>query len=445
MNLRDWFPFVSSGDGDEEETAPVEPATGLSPIPTGIVETVADEWPADFSQDDLEYTLNAVQDYAIKAYGPTAYPGIDEDAGSELTGHPIAELVHHPEQTSDLEELFHADDNEGVEGYIIIAERWDAIREDLDMSQLALDAVQESHRLYAIDLEYDEYGSLLNPLFVSTDNPPAIEGEVADNPETDASTVASGKSQSETGSDHTGESEQQTGPTEPAEESSSPMADTDTVADTPCTQADPDSQTSPASPTDTAMSESEGSTADDSERIDIELAELSSGSSESPTTESERTDTASESSIGSAATEDTLSPDTEDAKTAETDGSGETINSIEESPFAFDDPSEVDRADDDTSSESTDDVRSVNEIVKESSFVFETGDATTDESPDDTDGGTSQPSSSISSPSSTTTPAPAEASTPTGGSAADQQDDSAEAEWAEWMLAAVEPQHSRQE
>jgi len=441
MNLRDWFPFVSSGDGDEEETAPVEPATGLSPIPTGIVETVADEWPADFSQDDLEYTLNAVQDYAIKAYGPTAYPGIDEHAETELTGHPIAELVHHPEQTSDLEELFHADDNEGVEGYIVNAERWDAIREDLDMSQLALDAVQESHRLYAISLEYDEYGSLLNPLFVSTDNPPAIEGEVADNPKTDAS----GKSQSETKSDHTGESEQQTGPAEPAEESSGPVADTDTAADTPSTQAEPDSQTSPASPTDTAMSESEDSTADDSERVDIGLAELGSGSSESPTTESGQTDTGSESSIGSAATEDTLSPDTEDAKTAETDGSGETINSIEESPFAFDDPSEVDRADDDTNSESTDDVRTVDELVKESSFVFETGGATTDESPDDTDSGTSQPPSSISSPSSTTTPAPAEASTPTGGSAADEQDDSAEVEWTDWMLAAVEPQHSRQE
>jgi hypothetical protein len=444
MNLPDWFPFISSGGGDEEETAPVEPATGLSPIPTGILETVADEWPADFSRDDLEYTLNAVQDYAIKAYGPTAYPGMDEDAGSELTGHPIADLVHHPEQTSDLEELFHADDNEGVEGYIVIGERWDAIQEDLDMSGLALDAVQEAHRLYAIDLGCDEYGSLLNPLFISTDNPPALPGEVADNTKTDDPAVVSEENQSEITSDHTSESEQQIGSTEPAGESPGPAADTDTVANTYDTKADPDSQASSASQTDTAMTESKDATADNSGRGDPDLTELGS-SSASPTTESELTDPTSESFTGSAATEDILSPDTEDARTAETDGSGETIDSTDESPFSFDDPSGVDGASDDTNSESTDNVRPVDELVRESSFVFETGGAATDKSSDNTDGGTNQPPSSHSSPSSTTTLAPAEASTPTGSFAADEQGDSSETEWTEWMLAAVEPQRSHRE
>lgn len=181
MTLRDWLPFVSS-TGDNAP-ASAEPATGLSPIPSSVSQVVANKWPADFTHDDLRYTLNTVQDYAIRAYGPTAYPdGATDDQGeqsADQTDHPVVELVNRPKRRSDLEEQFHADED-GVDGFIVTAERWDAIQDELEMSDLALRAVQEAHAAYAIELEYNDYGSLLHPLFIATDNPPALEGEVAE-------------------------------------------------------------------------------------------------------------------------------------------------------------------------------------------------------------------------------------------------------------------------
>ena len=180
VNLGRWIPFISARADDGETDIP-QPATGLTPIPTEVVVAVVDEWPADFSRDDLEANLNAVQDYAIQAYGPTAYPGEDEGDGTEPpVEHPIRELVHHEASTSPLEKLFYTSDDRGVDGYVVNGERWTAIKSELGMSQLALEAVQEAHRVYATDLGQGEYAQLLNPLFISTDNPPALEGEVAD-------------------------------------------------------------------------------------------------------------------------------------------------------------------------------------------------------------------------------------------------------------------------
>lgn len=191
MNIRSWLPLLST-DVDEETTAPSEsrePATGLTPIPSDIIIAVADQWPAEFSQDALEENLNAVQDYAVRAYGPVAYPG--EAPSNEVSAdHPIAELVRHPERTSDLERLFHSDDADGIKGYIIIGERWDVIKDDLSMSQIALEAVQEAHRVYAIELGCPGVGELTNPLLISTNNPPAIEGDVADPPADDTDAAA---------------------------------------------------------------------------------------------------------------------------------------------------------------------------------------------------------------------------------------------------------------
>jgi len=197
MTLRDWLPFVSS-TGDDDP-GPAEPATGLSPIPSHVSQVVANKWPADFTHDDLQYTLNTVQDYAIRAYGPVAYPdrstGDQSESSADQADHPVVELVNYPERRPDLEEQFHADDN-GVDGYIVTAERWDAIQYELEMSDLALRAVQETHAAYAVDLGYDDYGSLLHPLFIATDNPPALEGEVAETP-TDQSTDQEGDEQDE--------------------------------------------------------------------------------------------------------------------------------------------------------------------------------------------------------------------------------------------------------
>jgi hypothetical protein len=180
VDLGRWIPFISARVDDAETDIP-QPATGLTPIPTEVVVAVADEWPADFSRDDLEANLNAVQDYAIQAYGPTAYPGEDPADGTEpAVEHPIRELVHHEASTSPLEKLFYTSDDRGVDGYVVNGERWTAVKSELGMSQLALEAVQEAHRVYATDLGQGEYAQLLNPLFISTDNPPALEGEVAD-------------------------------------------------------------------------------------------------------------------------------------------------------------------------------------------------------------------------------------------------------------------------
>jgi hypothetical protein len=216
VNLGRWIPFISARADDGETDIP-QPATGLTPIPTEVVVAVVDEWPADFSRDDLEANLNAVQDYAIQAYGPTAYPGEDEGDGTEPpVEHPIGELVHHEASTSPLEKLFYTSDDRGVDGYVVNGERWTAIKSELGMSQLALEAVQEAHRVYATDLGQGEYAQLLNPLFISTDNPPALEGEVADDADvatadddesTDAPPAAaseSGVSAGDDGSDDTG-------------------------------------------------------------------------------------------------------------------------------------------------------------------------------------------------------------------------------------------------
>jgi len=192
VNLGRWIPFISARADDGETDIP-QPATGLTPIPTEVVVAVADEWPADFSRDDLEANLNAVQDYAIQAYGPTAYPGEDDGDGTEPpVEHPIRELVHHEASTSPLEKLFYTSDDRGVDGYVVNGERWTAIKSELGMSQLALEAVQEAHRVYATDLGQGEYAQLLNPLFISTDNPPALEGEVAD--DADAASAGDGES-----------------------------------------------------------------------------------------------------------------------------------------------------------------------------------------------------------------------------------------------------------
>jgi len=505
MNLRDWLPFMSNGD---EETAPVEPATGLSPIPTNAVDAVAKQWPADFSHDDLEYTLNAVQDYAIEAYGPTAHPGTDNYAEDELIGHPIAELVHHPDRRSDLEKLFHADDDDGVEGYIVNGERWDVIREDLDMSQLALDAVKEAHRLYAINLGHEDYGALLNPLFISTDNPPALEGEVADVPGADAPAaddMADGRAGDRDDQDQGQEQEQSLGgeaktddgaapPSQPAEsattaDESADGSDDRTTENTPDLQAGTDS-TAPTTAADN--SPEAGEPTDDSgggesvdNHIDIEFAEIDSRSDSSshssgpaptdsdsrdsargpspepPSDSAEDTNTASTASSAGAspsptdrqsdeadisAKGDTSSVTTESTAPTDADGAGE-VDSTEESAFVFEAPSE---ASGEVTGGDGNGVQSVEELVEESSFAFETNANTAAE--EETPESNAAPEQSNPSSPSGAMPTPSvssNTSTPETSSSRDRSDgeriDPAEAEWDEWMLAAVEPRHSRRE
>jgi len=503
MNLRDWLPFMSNGD---EETAPVEPATGLSPIPTDAVDAVAKQWPADFSHDDLEYTLNAVQDYAIKAYGPTASPGTDNYDEDELIGHPIAELVHHPDRRSDLEELFHADDDDGVEGYIVNGERWDVIREDLDMSQLALDAVKEAHRLYAINLGHEDYGALLNPLFISTDNPPALEGEVADDPGTDAPTVDDTADGRAGGRDDQGQGQEQEQPLRAEAETDdgaappSQPAESATTADEPADDSDDRATENAPDPQAGADSTAHTATADNSpeadeptddsgagesidDHISIEFAEIDSRSdssshssesaptgndskdparepsSEHPSDSAEDTDTTSTASSAGASPSpadrqpdeadistkgDTSSVATESTAPTDADGADET-DPTEESAFVFKAPSE---ASDEVVGGDDDDVQSVEELVEESSFAFETnGGAAAEEETPESNTAPEQPNSSTPSGATPTPSVSSNSSTPETSGSRDRGDgeriEPTEVEWDEWMLAAVEPQRSR--
>jgi len=458
MNLRDWLPFLSS---NEEESSPAEPATGLSPIPSTVVHTVADTWPADFSREDLEYTLNAVQDYAIRAFGPAAYSDANDAPNPELAGHPIAELVHHPEQTSDLEELFHTDED-GVEGYIVTAERWDTIKADLEMSDLALEAVQEAHRAYALELGYGDYSALTKPLFIATDNPPALKGDVADDPTTDDDQVADtatsndpapdAPTPNDSGPDEGDSPDKGTEPEMELDQSganSSPAREGSRASTTGATETatNPNTASATAAPTSTKQA---------NQPPDDHTGESESESEPEP-------DSGDEPSLD-ADSPPNLSEPVQTTDTGETAGGDNTGS--EEGPFIFGSHAAPETAtandtgdnrdesrsgtndNDDTKGNDTTDAsddKTFDELLEEGPWVYE------DDAETSTDGSPAESDSTPDHEHASATPSPSEPTSTTSESMTvdDDQDSDEEAvtasedKWPEWMLTAVEPQHSQ--